>query len=224
MVNIIKKIMNNTIVKCKHINKRISIARGARVFWKDTYFEGYNKIGERSVFRGMMGYGSYIGRGTEINATIGRYCCISDRVYTVSGKHPTNTFISVHPAFYSTRKQSGFTYVNENFFEEVSRNPIDGKASVYIGNDVWIGCDVTILGGVIIGDGAIIAAGSVVSKDVAPYSIVGGVPATILKKRFDEEEIDFLLDFKWWDKELEWIESNSPYFRNIDDFFRRYKV
>lgn len=82
------------------------------------------------------------------------------------------------------------------------------KADTIVGNDVWIGKDVTIMPGVTIGDGAIIAATAVVTKDVEPYSIVGGNPATLIKKRFDRETIEFYLQLKWWDWPIEKIEAN----------------
>ena len=71
----------------------------------------------------------------------------------------------------------------------------------HIGNDVWIGLNATILDGVTIGDGAIVAAGAVVTKDVPPYAVVAGVPAKIIKYRFTESQIDFLLKFRWWEKD-----------------------
>jgi len=73
------------------------------------------------------------------------------------------------------------------------------KGDIVIGNDVWIGYGVTILSGVTIGDGAIVAANSCVVKDVPPYSIVGGVPAKVIKYRFDDETIGKLLKIRWWD-------------------------
>ena len=88
---------------------------------------------------------------------------------------------------------------------------------------MWIGYNVTILGGVSIGDGAIVAAGAVVTKDVEPYTIVGGVPAKPLKKRFTDEQIEFLLGFKWWEKDREWIKENKDYFLNIENLMERYK-
>lgn len=82
------------------------------------------------------------------------------------------------------------------------------KGDTVIGNDVWIGQNVTILPGVHIGDGAIIGANSVVSKDVLPYHIVGGNPIKIIRKRFDDETIAFLLNLKWWDWYAEKIFDN----------------
>jgi virginiamycin A acetyltransferase len=82
------------------------------------------------------------------------------------------------------------------------------KGDTVIGNDVWIGRDVTIMPGVTIGDGAIIATRSVVTKDVDPYTIVGGNPAKLIKNRFSEEKIKDWLTIKWWDWEIELISAN----------------
>jgi len=84
------------------------------------------------------------------------------------------------------------------------------KGNTVIGNDVWIGQNAVILPGVHIGDGAIIGACSVVGSDVNPYSIVAGNPAKLIRKRFDEELIGLLLDFKWWEKSIEEIDSLIP--------------
>ena len=85
-----------------------------------------------------------------------------------------------------------------------------------IGNDVWIGENVFFQGGVIIGDGAVVLAGAVVTKNVPPYAIVGGVPAKVLKYRYDEETIKFLLGFKWWDKDVNWLRDNWQLLCDID--------
>ena len=77
------------------------------------------------------------------------------------------------------------------------------KGDIVIGNDVWFGRECVIMPGVTIGDGAIVAAYSVVTKDVEPYSVVGGNPAHFIKKRFDDELISLLLQWKWWDLEGE---------------------
>ena len=84
------------------------------------------------------------------------------------------------------------------------------KGDTVIGNDVWIGQNAVILPGVNIGDGAIIGANSVVGSNVAPYTIVVGNPAKIIRKRFDEELIDLMLRFKWWDKSITEINSLIP--------------
>jgi virginiamycin A acetyltransferase len=84
------------------------------------------------------------------------------------------------------------------------------KGDTVIGNDIWIGQNVTILPGVHIGDGAIIGANSVVASDVAPYTIVAGNPAKLIRKRFDDELTALLLKFKWWDKPIDEINSLIP--------------
>ncbi|MDL2259004.1 Vat family streptogramin A O-acetyltransferase [Eubacteriales bacterium OttesenSCG-928-K08] len=87
-------------------------------------------------------------------------------------------------------------------------NELPFKGDTVIGNDVWIGQNVTIMPGIHIGDGAIIAANAIVTRDVAPYRIVGGNPARVIKKRFDDELINYLLQLKWWDWPPEKIFDN----------------
>ncbi len=84
----------------------------------------------------------------------------------------------------------------------------DNKGDIVIGNDVWIGYEAVILSGVTIGDGAIIGTRAVVTKDVPPYTIVGGVPAKTIRKRFSDNDIDTLLKMKWWDWPVEQIQSH----------------
>lgn len=97
------------------------------------------------------------------------------------------------------------TYPFPIFFEEWELdaknicNAWDNKGDIIIGNDVWIGYEAVILSGVTIGDGAIIGSRAVVTKDVAPYTIVGGVPAKPIRKRFDDETIQKLENISWWD-------------------------
>lgn len=84
----------------------------------------------------------------------------------------------------------------------------DNKGDILIGNDVWIGFEAVILAGVVIGDGAVIGTRAVVTKDVPPYTIVGGVPAKPIRKRFSEETINHLLNTQWWDWPQERIAQN----------------
>lgn len=92
----------------------------------------------------------------------------------------------------------------------------NSKGNTVIGNDVWFGNSVTIMPGITIRDGAIIATNSVVTHDVEPYSIVGGNPARLIRKRFDDNTIDFLLNLKWWDWSIEKIAENVLYIMNAD--------
>lgn len=100
------------------------------------------------------------------------------------------------------------------FFEEwgLDRKDVatswDNKGDIIIGNDVWIGYEAVILAGVTIGDGAIIGTRAVVTKDIPPYTIVGGIPATPIRKRFSDETISSLLEIKWWDWSKERIAKN----------------
>ena len=108
-------------------------------------------------------------------------------------------------------RRSLSTYIFPVLFEEwgldVERIPEawDNKGDIVIGNDVWIGYEAVVLAGVTIGDGAIIGARAVVTRDVPPYTIVGGVPAKPIRKRFSDAEIARLLELKWWDWPVEKI-------------------
>ena len=90
----------------------------------------------------------------------------------------------------------------------------DNRGDIIIGNDVWIGFETVIMAGVHIGDGAIIGARAVVTKDVPPYTIMGGVPAREIRKRFDAATVERLQTLKWWDWPEERIRQNLPYLQN----------
>ncbi len=181
--------------------------------------EGNNGFGKNSsIVASKIGFGSYLAEGAKLSkASIGRYCSIGPKVTCIFGKHPSNTFVSTHPAFFALKTPVDFTYADNQYFEEFAI-PNKDNHSIIIGNDVWIGANVSLMDGIKIGDGAIVAANALVTKDVEPYTIVGGVPAKIIKKRFNEEEIDFLMELKWWEKSNEWIEKKASFFRNINDF------
>lgn len=191
-----------------------------------TVFEGRNRLYPGAdLFSSHIGYGSYLGTSAKIrNTKIGRYTSIGPYVNTIFGKHPTHTFVSTHPVFFSKLEQVGITYVKNQKFKEFS-NPIDpeGKYTIEVGNDVWIGAEVSILEGVKIGDGAIVASKSLVKDDVEPYTIVGGIPARKIKYRFEETERAFLLDFKWWNKSESWLKDNSALFEDIKHLAKAYK-
>lgn len=129
--------------------------------------------------------------------SIGRYCSIAGNIRVGDIEHPTD-WLATSPFQYNAERfgwhESADTYVALPDQKDSFR-----KSPVVIGNDVWIGARVTILRGVTIGDGAIVAGGSVVTKDVAPYTIVGGVPARPIKQRFDDGTVKRLLDLRWWE-------------------------
>ena len=209
------------------LKKTLGIKYGKNAFIGfSTICEGANGFGAySSITSSYIGYGSYIAQSTKISKTkIGRYCSIGPNVQCIFGRHPANTFVSTHPSFFALKTPVPFTYAKEQLFKEFP-DAIDEKEmyTIKIGNDVWIGANVSILDGVEIGDGAIIAANSLVNKNVAPYTVVGGVPSKMIKKRFLDTEIAFLKEIRWWDKPKDWIANNAAFFTDIQGFIKNIK-
>jgi virginiamycin A acetyltransferase len=213
-VLVISQIYNyRAFVQKRLIKKKfpLAIIDSKATITKDVILGDHVKIGGNVLIRGNIhiGKGSFINGPSHISCSqsnsivIGAFCSIADFVYIINGSHNLNTLSTYHSAtgFYS------------NSFDIENKNK-----SIIIGNDVWIGAHSVILEGVIIGDGAVIAAGSVVTKDVETYSIVGGVPAKLIRKRFDEQIIEKLQQLKWWEKDDEAILKMKKIFQqNINE-------
>jgi len=192
-------------------------------FYKNKLKIGYNSYAKSSTFgyanfiknnvtinKSKLDNYTYVSDGTKIQyTTIGKFCSIGPECQIGLGKHPVS-FVSTHPAFYSTSPY--ITFSDKNYYGEFE--------NISIGNDVWIGSRVIVLDGVTISDGAIVAAGSLVTKNVPPYAIVGGVPAKIIKYRFEKEVINKLLQEKWWNQDKSFLKNNFYKFHSIDNYFK----
>ncbi len=138
---------------------------------------------------------------------IGKFCQIAAGVeFVMNGANHQMNAVSTYPFF----TLEGWE------MKPPAKEELPFKGDTVIGNDVWIGQNAIILPGVHIGDGAIVGANSVVGSDVAPYTIVVGNPSRLLRKRFDDELIDLLLRFKWWNRSIEEINSLIPLLTNSD--------
>lgn len=169
---------NNTIIKMKSSTKGSIIG--------DFCVIGYNN----QVVNSVLGRRTRVKTGCNIyNAKIGNFCAFAENVKLGAGIHPVN-FASTNFIFYSNTK-SIKTFSDDNYFLG-EHNNID------VGHDVWFGANSAVIGDVKIGSGAVIAYGAVVTKDVPPYTIVGGVPAKVIRKRFSDEIIKRLLEIEWW--------------------------
>lgn len=183
-----------------------------------TKISEYVTLGPRvDISKSKIGSYTYFASDDKFfNTSIGKFCSIGPGVRCGMGFHPSNTFVSTHPIFFSTNKQAQITFADKSYFTEVL--PIE------IGNDVWIGANVIILDGVRIGNGVILGAGAVVTKDIPDYAIAVGVPAKIIKYRFEKNQIDFLLKDKWWNKDIKWLAKNYRHFHDINDYIEKMKM
>ena len=157
---------------------------------------------------------SYLYGSAAVHTDFGAFCSIASGTTIGGGGHPTD-WVSSSPVFYK-----GKNVLKKNFS---GREFVEFKKTT-IGNDVWIGSKCLIKGGVTIGDGVIIGMGSVVTKDIPPYEIWAGNPAKCIRKRFDDETIEKLLEIKWWEWDEEKLQKYAHLFNEPENLIKELDI
>lgn len=167
-------------------------------------------VGPVKFIMGLHSYANGIkvyGWQNSLQVSVGKFCSIAEDVVILAGGEHNLTSVSTSP-YFDTLTQT---------------KRINSKGNVQIGHDVWIGHGVIILSGVTVGNGAVIAAGAVISKDVPPYAIVAGVPAKVIKYRFDNKTIHALLKICWWDWNEQQLKDRANEFSDVNRFIIDYE-
>jgi len=208
--------MNTGVEFSRTLGDQPCVHPTARV--KDSSLGAWCEVQERTkLTETVMGDYSYIcGDGEVIYTDIGKFCSIASPVRINPGNHPLDRAALHH-----------FTYRSDMFnLGEDDPDFFDWRrqSKVTIGNDVWIGHGVTVMPGVSIGDGAAIGSGAVVTRDVEPFTVVVGVPAKAVRKRFDDETIAGLQALRWWDWSPDMLRERMGDFRRLGaaEFVEKY--
>lgn len=159
-----------------------------------------SKLRKRGVTIGKCTYIADTLAVWDKRSVIGSFCSIARNVSIGTGLHPLTTLTT-----HSLVRSEFFAEEGEIGIVPEHRVDFDRHRPVIIGNDVWIGLNAVIMDGVTVGDGAVIGTSAVVTHDVPPYAIVVGIPARILRYRFDEKTVDRLLKSRWFDRDIEFI-------------------
>lgn len=176
----------------------------------DCRLGAWTEVGARTkMAETVLGDYSYIcNDGDVIYTTVGKFCSFAAQVRINPGNHPLDRSALHHFTYRSAL--FGLGEDDPSFFDWRR------ESHVTIGNDVWLGHGVTVIPGVTIGDGAAIGSGAVVTRDVAPFAVVVGVPAKPVRKRFDDETCAILADLKWWDWPRATLKARMADFRALD--------
>ncbi|MDX8352544.1 DapH/DapD/GlmU-related protein [Cognatiyoonia sp. IB215182] len=201
----------------KHLSEAPTIHPEATV--TDCELGVWTEVGKGTMMKEVqMGDYSYITQHCHVVwTTIGKFCSIANSARINPGNHPTWRATQHHSVYRA--EAYGLGEDDHDFFQWRKDD------WVTIGHDVWIGHGVTITAGVTVGDGAVIGAGAVLTKDVAPYTVVGGVPARFIKRRFSEDQANALRRIALWDWPREKYKSALPDVRSlsIDAFIEKYR-
>lgn len=193
----VKRLVNRN--RCIGTDMNVKIMYGVDL-WNTRFDENAFIAHHVSCVDVSIGRFSSVGRYSKIRlAEIGKYCSISWDTTIGAVEHPLDRISTC-----------ALTYKSE--YGVINKDKCYPQKKTVIGNDVWIGCNVVILSGVHVGNGAVIGSGSVVTKDVAPYSIVAGVPAKELRKRIEPNLILKMQELEWWNWDVEDIKNNVELF------------
>ncbi|WP_213769344.1 chloramphenicol acetyltransferase [Bradyrhizobium sp. dw_78] len=188
---------------------------------QDTRLGAYCEVGARTMLLDVtMGDYSYVVNDSQITyTTIGKFCSIAAMTRINPGNHPMHRATQAH---FTYRASAYFAEESDDaeFFEWRRAHHVD------IGHDVWIGHGAIVLPGRNVGTGAVVAAGAIVTKDIPAYTIVGGNPARVIKRRFPETIGDRLAALAWWEWDHETLRLALPDFRKlgIEEFLEKYET
>ena len=161
------------------------------------------------VLNSTVGDYSYLEDGCRLLAAdLGKFCAVAPKAQIGLADHPIGDYVTGHPAFYQHEPRLGYDFVEETRHQDTRRTTL--------GSDVWVGASACIKDGVTIEHGAIVGAASVVTRNVPPYAIVAGAPARVIRYRFDEATIEWLLALSWWDRSEAWLRAHAKLMCDIE--------